>query len=173
MIRKHKQYSKPKRPFDKERIAEEADIKKEFGLKNKKEIWKAESKISQIRAKAKKLISADEKEKQALYDTLKRIGLNVASIADILSLNKKDYLKRRLQTILYDKKIAKSVREARQLIVHKKVLVNGKVVNIPSYIVPKDLEETINVKPRKEKKKERKEEPKEEPAPETEQEKEA
>ena len=41
MKRKHKTYSKPKRPFDKMRIEEEAGIMKEFGLKNKREIWKA------------------------------------------------------------------------------------------------------------------------------------
>jgi len=58
MKRKHKKYSKPKRPFDKERIDEESGIKKEFGLKNKKEIWRAEARIKSIREKAKKLISA-------------------------------------------------------------------------------------------------------------------
>ena len=42
MKRKHKLYSRPKRPFDKQRIDEEAKIKEEFGLKNKKEIWLSE-----------------------------------------------------------------------------------------------------------------------------------
>jgi ribosomal protein S4 len=64
MKRKHKTYSRPKRPFDKARIQEEVEIKKEFGLKNKKEIWKAEAKIKKIREKAKKLISVDEREKE-------------------------------------------------------------------------------------------------------------
>ena len=50
MKRKHKRYSKPKRPFEKGRIEEEAEIKKRFGLKNKKEIWKADAKIKNIRA---------------------------------------------------------------------------------------------------------------------------
>ena len=59
MKRKHKTYSKPKRPFDKIRIDEEAEITKEFGLKNKKEIWMADAKISSIREKAKKLISSN------------------------------------------------------------------------------------------------------------------
>ena len=72
MKRKHKLYSKPKRPFDKARIDEEAEVKKEFGLKNKKEIWKADSKIKSIREKAKKLIGADEKEQKALFDRLKK-----------------------------------------------------------------------------------------------------
>ena len=39
MKRKHKKYSKPKKPFDKAWIEEEARIKKEFGLKKKREIW--------------------------------------------------------------------------------------------------------------------------------------
>ena len=46
MKRKQKKYSKPKRPFDKKRIDEENQLKKEFGLKNKREIWKAEAKIN-------------------------------------------------------------------------------------------------------------------------------
>jgi ribosomal protein S4 len=62
MKRKHKAYSKPKRPFDKARIDEEAIIKKEYGLKNKREIWKAESKVRVMRRKAKKLIKADKEE---------------------------------------------------------------------------------------------------------------
>ena len=64
MKRKHKQYSRPKRPFDKERIIEEEQIKKEFGLKNKKEIWRSESKVKSIREKAKNLISAPKEEQE-------------------------------------------------------------------------------------------------------------
>jgi len=146
MKRKHKRYSKPKRPFDKTRIEEEAKIKKEFGLKNKKEIWKAEARIKAIREKAKKLISSSPEEQQALFNRLKKIGLNVNSIADVLSLNKEDYLKRRLQTIIANKKIAQTTRNARQLIVHKKILVDENVVNSPSYLVPINLEDKISLK---------------------------
>ena len=149
MKRKHKTYSKPKRPFDKVRIEEEAKMKKEFGLKNKREIWKAEAKIKSIRKKAKRLISSDSKEQQALFDKLKKIGLNVSSIADVLSLDKKDYLKRRLQTVLVDKKVTNTLGTARQLISHKKVLVNKSVVNSPSYIVPISLENKISLKAKK------------------------
>ena len=145
MKRKHKIYSKPKRPFDKERIDEEAGIKKEFGLKNKKEIWRADAKIKAIREKAKNLISASPEEQRVLFDGLNALGLNVNSIGNVLVLDKRDYLKRRLQTILVKKKLAKTVKEARQLIVHKKVLVNGGVVDSPSYIVPLDLENKITI----------------------------
>lgn len=158
MKRKHKKYSKPKRPFDKARIEEEAVIKKEFGLKNKKEIWKADAKIKSIREKAKKLISAGAEEQKALCERLKKIGLDVNSIADILSLDKKDYLERRLQTILVNKKIAKTQKNARQLITHKKILINGNVVSSPSYIVPVELEDKIALK-----EKIKKEKPKEVP----------
>ena len=160
MKRKHKTYSKPKRPFDKIRIDEEARIKKEFGLKNKKEIWKADARIKSIREKAKKLISANLEEQQVLFDSLKKIGLNANSIADILSLDKKDYLNRRLQTIIVNKKFATTLKGARQLITHKKVLVDGNVVNSPSYIVPIELEDKISLKLMKKKAKKEKEVPK-------------
>ena len=150
MKRKHKIYSKPKRPFDKTRIDEEKEIKKEFGLKNKKEIWRAEAQVKSIREKAKKLIPAEESEKEKLYQRLNKKGFDIKSIADILSLDKKDYLQRRLQTILVKKGFASTPREARQLITHKKVSVDGKVIGSPSYIVPIDSEDKIKIKKNKE-----------------------
>ena len=146
MKRKHKRYSRPKRPFDKVRIEEEVKIKKDYGLKNKKEIWKAEAKIKLMREKAKKLIPADEKDQKVLFEKLKKIGLNVNYIADVLSLDKTDLLNRRLQTIVVSKKLANSPKNARQLITHKKILVDGRIVNIPSYIVPIELENKIELK---------------------------
>ena len=160
MKRKHKKYSKPKRPFDKIRIDEETKIKKEFGLKNKREIWRADARINSIRTKAKKLISANSEEQKSFIDRLKKIGLNIDSITEVLSLDKKDYLKRRLQTVLADKKIAPGIKSSRQLITHKKVLVNGKIVGTPSYIVPVNLEDKISLRQKKSKKKKKEHEEK-------------
>jgi small subunit ribosomal protein S4 len=143
---KHKNYSRPKRPFDKERILEEAKIKKEFGLKNKREIWKVEAKLKSMRSKAKKLISADEKEKDLFFKQLGKIGIAVSTIGDVLSLEKKDLLNRRLQTIVFKKGLANTIKQARQMITHKKVIVDRRVVNIPSYVVPVDLENKIKIK---------------------------
>lgn len=154
MKRKHKIYSGPKRPFDKTRIDEEAKIKQEFGLKNKKEIWRAEAKIKKVREKAKKLIPKGEDEKKQLFERLGKEGFSVKAIQDVLSLDKKDYLERRLQTILYRKKIATTVKAARQLITHRKVLVDGKVINSPSFIVPIDMEDKISLKLKAKEKKE-------------------
>lgn len=158
MKRKHKNYSRPKRPFDKARIDEEKEIVKNFGLKNKKEIWKAEAKIKGFRERAKKKVSASEEDKKLFFSKLNKIGLKVNSIAEVLSLTKEDLLNRRLQTVVFKKNLSKSVKEARQLITHKKVLVDGEAVNIPSYIVPVEYENKITIKAKKEKKKE---EPKE------------
>lgn len=151
MKRKHKTYSRPKRPFDKVRLDEEAKIKTDFGLKNKKEIWKAEAKIKSMREKAKRLISADASEQEALYKRLRKMGLKVESIADILGLDKTDYLKRRLQTVIVEKGLATTPKGARQLITHKKVLVDGKVVSSPSYVVSIELEDKITLKEKKKK----------------------
>jgi small subunit ribosomal protein S4 len=125
---------------------EEVVIIKEFGLKNKKEIWKAEAKIKIMREKAKNLISSTPENQKKLFEQLQKIGLNVKSIADVLSLSKSDYLNRRLQTIVFHKKLAPTIKTARQLITHKKVLVDGETVNIPSYIVPIALENKISLK---------------------------
>jgi len=149
MKRKHKSYSRPKRPFDKARIEEEARIKEEYGLKNKKEIWKADAQIKSIREKAKKLISAGHEKQKALFERLKKIGFKADSISDVLSLEKKDYLNRRLQTIVFKKRLARSPKHARQMIVHKKVLVNGRAINSPSCIVPIEFEEKISLRPGK------------------------
>jgi small subunit ribosomal protein S4 len=151
MKRKHKKYSKPKKPYDKLRIEEEAKIIEEFGLKNKREIWKADSVIKLIRERTKKLLRASEEERKYFFEKLKKIGLNVNSVADALSLDKKDYLNRRLQTIVFKKRLAPTIKAARQMIVHRKILVDGRIVDRPSYIVPLNLEDKIEVIKGKEK----------------------
>jgi len=148
MKKQHKKYSKPKRPFDKTRIDEEAVIKEKFGLKNKREIWKAQAKIKLMRGKAKKLISSKPEEQQVLFKRLQKIGLKVESIADILSLEPEDFLKRRLQTFVSEK-FKVTPKKARQLITHKKVLVKNNVVDSPSYVVPKEIEGDIKLKEKK------------------------
>lgn len=158
MKRKHKRYSRPKKRFDKPRIEEEAGIKKEFGLKNKREIWKAEAKIKVIRERAKKLISAPVEEQKGLFEKLKKLGFNVKTIGEVLALDKKDYLKRRLQTVVFKKNLTPTIKTARQMITHKKVLLDGKVVGVPSYIVPIELENKINLIKKEKKVKEKPEE---------------
>ncbi len=152
MLRKHKIYSRPKKRFDKARIIEEGEIVKRYGLKNKKEIWKAEAKVKSMREKAKKLIGKSPEEQEVLFNQLRKIGIKVNSIPDVLGLTKEDILKRRLQSVMVQNKLSTTPKGARQLIVHKKVLIDGNAVNSPSYIVPVSLEKKITLKAQKEKK---------------------
>jgi small subunit ribosomal protein S4 len=115
-------------------------------LKNKREIWRADARIKNIRERAKSLLRATPEEQKKLFEQLKKIGLEVNSIGDVLSLDKKDYLKRRLQSVVVKKGLATTAKGARQLIIHKKILVDGKVVNIPSYVVPVSIENKISIK---------------------------
>ncbi len=50
--------------------------------------------------------------------------------------------------------MARTLKSARQLITHKKVLVEGRVINAPSYLVPINLENKISLKDSKNVKKE-------------------
>lgn len=143
--RKRKKYSKPRRLYDKVRIDDENVLKQKYGLKNKREIWKADGAIVRIRRLAKKLITTNEEEKKSFIEKLKRRGFQVDNISDALSLSKEDWLKRRLQTILFKKNLANTAKQARQLVVHKHVSVGDRVVNIPSYQVTLEEEPLIKL----------------------------
>ena len=149
--KKKKLYNRPKKPWDKKRIEEENQTRKDYGLKNKKEIWKAEAKISSIRRGAKAMIKESEEKKNTFFEKLNKLGLNVNSIPDVLGLTLNNWLDRRLQTFVFKKGLANSVKEARQKIVHKHVAVDGSVINIPSFIVTKNLEDKISLKAKKNK----------------------
>jgi small subunit ribosomal protein S4 len=149
--RKRKKYEKPRKMFDSVRIKEENVLVNAYGLKNKREIWKAKSVTSKIRKRAKSLISKSDEEINTFIEKLKQRGILVENISDVLALGEKDILERRLQTVLFKKKLANTPRQARQLITHKYVLVNGRVVNTPSFWVSRDLEGQIELKPLKEK----------------------
>lgn len=140
-----KKYSRPQKPFDKVRIEEENILKEKYGLKNKREIWKADAAIGRIRNQAKILITASEDEQGAFVDKLKKKGFQVESIADVLGLDKEDWLKRRLQTVVHQKGLTTTVKQARQFITHKHVSVGNQIVNIPSYQVSLDEERGVKL----------------------------
>lgn len=140
-----KLFKRPRKLYDKIRIEEENKLVKKYGLKNKREIWKAESEIGKTRKQAKDLITAEPEKQKVLLNKLRKRGFKVEKISDVLGLNKEDFLKRRLQSIVSDKKFATTPKGARQLIVHKHIAIDNKIINIPSYIVKVDEEDKINV----------------------------
>ncbi len=149
--RKRKKYSRPRKMFDRARIDAENLIVEEYGLKNKKEIWRVNSQVSKLRSRAKELIRSNSEEQKSYFEKLNKLGFNIKEISDVLALTERDLLERRLQTIVYKKGLSNSIKQARQLIAHKHVLVDGCAVSAPSFWVEKDLENKISLKPRKEK----------------------
>lgn len=146
MIRKKKIYARPRKMYEKSRIEEENKLVEKYGLKNKREIWKTLAKVNYFRTRAKALAQSPPQEQEVLFNKLKYIGLNVSSISEVLALQVEDLLKRRLPTIVAAKGFANTPKQARQMIVHKRLLVNGNAVNIPSYLVPVSFEHSITVK---------------------------
>lgn len=144
-----KKYATPIHPWNEKRINEEKELVKEFGLKKKKEIMIADSFLKKYMNIAKKLIAKQtvqgEKEKAQVLDKLQRLGLLTAGaeLDHVLSLHLKDVLERRLQSIIFRRGLARSMNQARQFIVHRHILVGGKEVTAPSYLV--SLEEEANI----------------------------
>lgn len=143
-------YSGPGHPWRKARIEEEKKLLQEYGLKTKREIWKALSKLKSISSQAKKLIATrgmqGEKEKKQLLMKLQKLGLikSGAQLDTVLSITLKDLLERRLQTRLVRRNLAKSMKQARQFITHEHVLINSKKISAPSYLVLLDEDATIS-----------------------------
>ena len=104
-----KKYETPMHPWKRERIESERLLVNEFGLSNKKELWKMQSLLRGFTRQAKKLGRADteqaRKEQSQLLSKLTSLGLvgKDAKMSDVLTLTAKDILSRRLQTILYKK----------------------------------------------------------------------
>lgn len=149
-----KKYSTPLHPWKKDRIDKESGIVKQFGLKNKTEIYKAESKAKKFALIAKTLIR-DKRKKQAqietkqLLDKLTKYGFIApqSPLESILELTVTDILNRRLQTMVFKKQLANTVKQARQFISHGHIMINNKKITVPSYIVSLEEESTISFSP--------------------------
>jgi len=151
----HKQYQTPKRPFEKTRIEEESKMVIEYGLRNKREVWKAQSYLRRYRKAARDLLALlsagtdqerFEAKKSELIGHIQRMGLlgPDADIDDVLALKTQQALERRLQTLVHRQGLARSPKQARQLITHGHVAINGKRVSIPGYRVTRVEESQIS-----------------------------
>jgi small subunit ribosomal protein S4 len=142
-------FSGPGHPWQKARIDEEKALKKEYGLKNKSEIWKYDSKLKNFAQQAKRLVALTgeqaEKEKKQLLERLNKLGLIQAGATTeaVLSLTIKDILERRLQTIVCRKGYARTMKQARQYISHGHVTIGGKAIKSPSYLVKTEEEASL------------------------------
>ncbi|HIQ50329.1 MAG TPA: 30S ribosomal protein S4 [Nanoarchaeota archaeon] len=146
MRRHRRKYERPRKRWDKQRIEYEKKLMEKYGLRRKKEIWRAQYILRKFRRRARDLLaSPDEKAKQELLNKLYRLGLveKDATLEDVLKLTVEDILERRLQTIVYRKGLAKTIKQARQFIVHGHIAVNGKRFPFPSALVRREWENSI------------------------------
>jgi small subunit ribosomal protein S4 len=145
-----KKYTTPMHPWNATRIKLEGEIKSKYGVANKKEIWKMESTLKSFKDQAKLLLTRTdaqaEKEREQMHHRMVSLGLIKAAsgMDDILSLQLRDIMNRRLQTLVLKKRMARSVKHARQLIVHEHITIGGKKVTSPSYLVPVAEESSIS-----------------------------
>ncbi|HEV2227244.1 MAG TPA: 30S ribosomal protein S4 [Nitrososphaerales archaeon] len=151
-----KQYSRPRSPWRADQLAQELYLLGTFGLRNKRELWRAQTQLSSVRKQARTLLAATQavrlREEKKLLDSLKRRGLvgEAASLDDILSLTVEDVLSRRLQTMVFKKGMALSPLHSRQLIVHGHVTVGERVITIPGYEVGSQEEGVVKLSGREE-----------------------
>src|SRR5210317_1847420 len=124
--RKHrKKFTFPRHPWNKDRLEEEKGYSRTYGLTNKREIYIANSLLKKYKSQAKKLVPLTtdqaEKEKKELLKKLQSLNLLTenATVADVLTITLKDIFERRLQTLVYRKNLARSIKQARQFITHE------------------------------------------------------
>ena len=150
-------YDTPSHPWQGERIKAEVVLVNQFGLKNKTEVWKAQSVLRNFRKQARELQALlrtgdaqAKRESDALIAKCGRMGvlpLEGATLNDILVLKEEDILGRRLQTLVFEKGMASTVKQARQMITHGHIFMNGHRVTVPGYIVLRNEESSIEYAP--------------------------
>jgi small subunit ribosomal protein S4 len=151
-------YDTPKHPWEAGRMAEERKVVAKFGLKNKRELWKAQSILRGFRRQARELqalLRAGEPQAQrevdALLGRLTRLGvLPVGSptVDDILALTLEDVLQRRFEWIVARKGLAPTPFGARQLIVHGHFSIGEHRMTRPGYLVLAAEEPQISYSPK-------------------------
>jgi small subunit ribosomal protein S4 len=118
----------------------------QYGLRNKRELWRHKTTLSRFREIARLLSGMPTEQRQKmekqLLDRLNRLGIlpETAVLDDVLDLSLEDILERRLQTIVFNKGLAKSIYQARQLVTHGHIAIDEKRVSSPSYLVLRDEE---------------------------------
>ncbi|HIH01061.1 TPA: 30S ribosomal protein S4 [Thermoplasmata archaeon] len=149
-----RKYESPAQPWEGERIKAENELLQKYGLKNKRELWTAQSLVRRLRAQSRELQARlrtgdpqAQKETEELLGKCGRMALlpaDGATLNDVLALNTEAVLARRLQTVVYRKGLAFTPKQARQMIVHGHASVSGRKVTIPGYLVKRGEEEAID-----------------------------
>lgn len=148
-----KKYDTPNHPWQGDRIKAEHEVVRKFGLKNKREIWKAQTRLREIRGQARTLVSRTRnpddhqahQEAKLLLQRLDRQGYvgEGATLNEVLGLDMERILNRRLQSQVYLKGMARTMKQARQFVNHGAIRIGDRRVTVPSYVVRRDEEDQI------------------------------
>lgn len=146
-----KRFNRPRTPWQADRIAGEVELVKSFGLRNKRELWRAEDILRKYRHSSRTLLATvavgeASAEVEAILIRLKKYGMlkEDGDLDAVLSMKVTDVLERRLQTQVYRQGLANSMKQSRQFITHGHVQVSGRRVTVPSYLVRRGEEMTID-----------------------------
>jgi len=151
--KQRKKYETSRFPWRTDVLQGELKLLGQYGLRNKRELWRHKTMLSKFRGIARSLLGmpAEERRKmeRQLLDRLHRLGIlpETAVLDDVLDLTLEEVLERRLQTLVFRKGLAKSVYQARQLIAHGHIAIEGKRVSSPSYMVLRNEEPKIAYAP--------------------------
>jgi len=134
----------------------EAELKLlgQYGLRNKREIWRHKTLLSKYRGIGRSLLGMSVEERSVqekqLLNRLNRLGIlpKESALDDVLDLSLGDILERRLQTLVFHRGLSQSIQQARQLIAHGHIAIDGRRVSSPSYLVFRDEEEKMSYAPK-------------------------
>ncbi len=149
-----KKYFAPGHPWQKTRLAEELIYVGEYGLRNKRELWKHRTQLTQFRSTARDLVALPIEERIVqegqLLGRLSRLALinKDSQLDDILNLTIRDVLERRLQTQVLRQGLAKTMHHARQLIVHGHIVLDDHRVTSPGMLLYRDHEKNLKYAPK-------------------------
>jgi len=143
-----RKYEKTKAMWNVIRIKADNELIDAYSLKNMKELWKVQTELSRLRSNVRRTLSGTSTTstmQNAIISRLKRLGVVSGDVMPetLLELKANVLLERRLQSIVFRKGLARSMKQARQLITHGFIAINGVKVNTPGYMVKVDEEHKI------------------------------
>jgi small subunit ribosomal protein S4 len=147
--KQRRKFETPRFPWRIDTLESELKLLGQYGLRNKREMWRHKTMLSNFRGIARSILGMPTEERRKLenqlVEKLRRLGIlpDTAVLDDVLDLSIEDLLERRLQTLVFRRGLSKSVQQARQLIAHGHVAIKKKRVFSPSYLVLRDEETKI------------------------------